>query len=81
MAKTEIDKILQKIDWEFKQNRGCCIGEDDWYAIRSFIAKIQNSSHNSDYAKCAEAIMSLDLVDAVINKKGVLISILKQHFT
>jgi hypothetical protein len=32
------------------------------------------------YTECAEDIMSLDIADAVINKHGVLVTILKRHF-
>lgn len=35
---------------------------------------------NRDYAKCAEDILKLDMVDAVINKQGCLVDILKRHF-
>ena len=38
------------------------------------------TSDNSDYAKCANDILKLDLVDAVVNKHGCLVAILKRHF-
>ena len=43
--------------------------------------KYLSKSSNSDYTKCAEDILKLDLVDKVINKKSVLVEILKRHFT
>lgn len=35
----------------------------------------------SDYAKCADDILILDVADDVINKHGCIVSILKRHFS
>jgi len=35
---------------------------------------------NSDYAKCADDILKLELADEIINKHGCLVAILKRHF-
>ena len=43
------------------------------------VKKLTTSS-NSDFAKCSGAICSLDMLDGVINKKGVIESILRKHF-
>ena len=38
-------------------------------------------TEDRDYVKCADDILMLDRADDVINKRGVLIAILKRHFT
>jgi len=38
------------------------------------------TSTDNRYVKCADDILSLDLADAVINKQGCLVTILKRYF-
>jgi hypothetical protein len=62
---------------------GYMLTEPDFHAlqrIKAALVESQKPMHNSDYTKCADAILSLDCADAVINKRGVLVAILKQHF-
>jgi hypothetical protein len=47
--------------------------------VRKLVEK-NGSTPNSDYAKCADEILLLDLADEVINKRGCIISILCRHF-
>ena len=48
---------------------------------RDYLRKLLERSDNSDYAKCAREICSLDLLDDVINKQVVIETILRRHFT
>ena len=57
----------------------CALCEDLWEAATE-AAKEKVTSTGNDYAKCADDILALDCVDAVINKRGVLVAILKRHF-
>jgi len=55
-----------------------------WHEImegyaRHKLAEALNPSNNN-YAKCADDILALDCADAVINKHGVLVTILKWYF-
>jgi len=43
-------------------------------------SKVEQRADNSDYAKCADEILLLDLADEVINKRGCIVSILRRHF-
>lgn len=43
-------------------------------------AQSKATATNSDYAKCADEILLLDSADAVINKQGCIVSILRRHF-
>ena len=41
---------------------------------------VEQRADNSDYAKCADDILKLELADEIINKHGCLVAILKRHF-
>ena len=73
----ELSVLLRRIDAVVADN--CCLEtREAWQTLKT--AESEQTAHNSDYTKCADAILSLDCADAVINKRGVLVAILKQHF-
>ena len=76
---------MDECKYQCSYKTGMCNGDLPPCAVEAIelateAAKEKVTSTGNDYAKCADDILALDCVDAVINKRGVLVAILKRHF-
>jgi hypothetical protein len=74
----EINGKIDEIEMMICQNE--LTKEQVFTRMKSVVQQLQNTSSNSDYVKCAEAICSLDMLVGVIYKQKVIETILRMHF-
>ena len=77
-----MDKILKAVDdimFEVNPDNNNWINNKRSKLV-GILEELVKPSHSIDFAKCADDILVLDLCDAVVNKHGCLVAIMKRHF-
>jgi hypothetical protein len=76
--KRTLAELINRGDEAYRHHNYFTCTKEEWQTLKARCT--QPTAHNGDYAKCADDIVTLDLADAVINKRGVIIDILRRHF-